>query len=199
MDSILRLSVHWDNSLTDDVRCASGAVVFIVRKFKSYPERIYRRGVSLTTAVPKRWHLKAQDSRIKASQYVPGVLAVLDNLQHSGRELIFLNQDGMAAEGAVSNIFIVRGKRVLTPCAGSGILRGVTRDTVIGLAAKRGFHVQETFLTRHEIYTAGECFMTNTSSEILPVVSVDERKIGTGKPGPVAKVLRDDFKKAVCR
>ena len=186
-DSVLRLSVHWENK-------TSGAVIFITRKFKSYAEEIYRKGVTLKTAVPRRWNLKAQDSRIKASQYTSGVMSVLDDPRSGAREYLFLNQDGLVAEGSVSNIFIVRGKRVLTPCVGSGILKGVTRDVVIGLAKKRGLEVVETFLTRHEIYTAGECFITNTSSEILPVVGVDGRKIGDGHPGEITKMLAGEFK-----
>ena len=193
-DSVLRLSVHWDPSTPLGV---AGVVLFIIRKFKSYPEEIYRKGVALKSAVPRRWSLKAQDSRIKASQYVNGVLAALDQTSSAAREMVFLSQDGYVAEGSVSNIFIVKGKRVLTPCVGSGILKGVTRDVVIELAKKRGFEVAETFLTRHEIYAADECFMTNTSSEVLPVVNVDGRGIGSGRPGAAAKILRRDFKKAV--
>jgi branched-chain amino acid aminotransferase len=185
-DAILRLSVHWLNN-------GSGAIVFMLRPFKAYPAALYKKGVTLASAVPRRWSVKAQDSRLKASQYTNGVLAVLDNLGSDTRELIFLNQDGYVAEGSVSNIFIVKGKQLLTPCAASGILKGVTRDVVIALAKKRGLKVSETFLTRHEIYTAQECFMTNTSSEVLPVVRVDARTIGDGKPGPVARNLRNDF------
>ena len=195
-DSVLRFSVHWEPSASLGV---SGAIVLMFREFKAYPEEIYRKGVTLRTGVPRRWNLKAQDSRIKVSQYTNGVLAVLDHLGTKARELIFLNQDGYVAEGSVSNLFIVNGKRILTPCVGSGILKGVTHDVVIGLARRRGWQVTETFLTRHEIYTAEECFMTNTSSEVLPVVEVDGRSIGNGKPGPVAKILRSDFKKAVGR
>ena len=115
------------------------------------------------------------------------------------------------AEGTVSNIFIVcpasaclwrssgyrdRGmeKSLLTPSTGSGILRGVTREFVMELARKRGLSVVETPLTRHDIYTAQECFLTNTSSEVLPVVRLDSRCIGNGSPGPVTRALGEDFR-----
>ena len=198
-DAMMRISVHWSSQ-------KEGRILVMIWPFKSYPESVYRKGVKLQTSVSKRWSLKAQDAQIKASQYVPGVLAQLD---HAGaaeniREHIFLDQDGFLAEGTVSNIFVVTPaksgagkKRLLTPGAASGILRGISRELVMALAKKRGFEVLETCLTRHEIYSAEECFMTNTSSEVLPVVEVDRRKIGNGKPGPVSRLLRKDFQKAV--
>ena len=99
------------------------------------------------------------------------------------------------AEGTVSNVFIVRQNALLTPSAGSGILKGVTRSFVLELALRRGIRTLETPLTRHDLYTAEECFMTNTSSEILPVVRVDGRTIGTGLPGTLTLLLGKDFKK----
>ena len=147
----------------------------------------------MTTAV-RRWTLRAQDSQIKSSAFVGGVMAFLEQGSSTAQELIFLNQEGNVSEGTISNIFIVREKRLLTPAAGSGILRGVTRGIVMDLARKRGMEVKETFFSRHDIYSAEECFMTNTSSEVLPVVSVDRRKIADGRPGSVTKILAVDFK-----
>lgn len=128
-----------------------------------------------------------------------GVLAVIDRMNNGFHELVFLNQNGMVAEGTTSNIFMVKEKRILTPSTGSGILKGVTRDVVIGLAVQRGLELWETHLTRHEFYNAEECFLTNTSSEILPAVSFDGRAIGNGVPGPVTELLRRDFKRALKR
>ncbi len=192
-DAMFRVSVHWAQS------SAEGRLVALIRPFKAYPQEIYDKGVTLKTTTSRRWTLRAQDPQIKSSQYVPGVLSEVDRSENEAdiREFIFLDQSGFVAEGTVSNLFIVKGKRVLTPATGSGILRGISRGMVIEIAQKFGFEVVETFLTRHEIYSADECFMTNTSSEVLPVVNVDERVIGTGKPGPVSKILRKKFKKAV--
>ena len=172
-------------------------LVIIIREFKSYPKTIYEKGVRLQTAVSRRWTLKAQDPQIKASQFMSGVLAYLDHGQQEAREFLLMGQG--VAEGTVSNLFIIEAaqKRILTPSVGSGILRGVTRKFVLDLAKKRGLRVVETILDRHQIYVAQECFMTNTSSEILPVTSVDGRQICPGVPGPVTKLLAKDFKKAV--
>jgi branched-chain amino acid aminotransferase len=185
-DATLRLSVHWRSR-------AQGELVLFVREFQPHPSAWYEKGVALRTAVGRRPTLKAQDPQIKSSQYVCSVLALLD---HPGvtQELLFLGPLGTVAEGSVSNIFIVKEKSLLTPSVGSGILKGVTRGFVMDLARKRGYTVRECPLTRHEIYTAEECFVTNTSSEVLPVVRVDERVIGSGWPGPVTQKLAKDFK-----
>ena len=185
---MLRVSIHWDWS-------DSGVLLAMAREFKSHPAQWYRRGVELKTAVMRRSELRADDTRIKCSQYAAGVLALLDESGPKAHELLFLSASGTVAEGTVSNIFIIKQKRVLTPSTGSGILSGVTRAFVIDLCRRRGLEVTETFLTRHDIYNADECFMTNTSSEILPVVRLDGRAIGSGRPGAMTNLLGKDFKK----
>ncbi len=192
-DASLRVAVHWNPS-TGSGRGEDGRLVLFVRPFLSHPAQWYEKGVALRTAVSRRWTLKAQDPQVKASQYVSGVLAFLDKGTLEAHELLFFGAGGTVAEGTVSNIFIVKGKRLLTPSVASGILKGVTRGVVIGLARKRGWAVVETELTRHEFYSADECFLTNTSSEVLPVVKLDGRVIGDGQPGPRTKTLGEDFK-----
>lgn len=187
-DATLRISVHWDGQ-------GGGRLVLFVRPFKSHPREWYEKGVSLRTAVQRRWTLRAQDPQIKSSQYAGGVLAYLDKGTSEAHELVFFGSGGTVAEGAVSNLFIVKRKSLLTPSVASGILKGVTRSLVLDLARKRGWPVVETELTRHEFYTADECFLTNTSSEVLPVTSLDGRTIGDGKPGRWTKTLAQDFKK----
>ena len=188
LDATLRVSVHWAGP-------GEGEILLFVREFGSHPAAWYEKGVALCTAVGRRPTLRAQDPQIKASQYVCGVLAALDRGELPAHELLFLGPLGTVAEGAVSNIFIVKEKCILTPSVGSGILKGVTRGFVMELARKRGWRVLERPLSRHEIYTADECFITNTSSEVLPVVRVDERTIGAGQPGPVTQKLAEDFRK----
>jgi branched-chain amino acid aminotransferase len=207
--ALLRASLHWPDK-------GPGMAVALVREFEEYPRRWYENGVEMNTTVSRRWTLKAQDPQIKASQFVSGVLAVLDQKnpaplrsragkygsgsQKGGAyELLFLGQGGTVAEGSVSNVFIIKSKCVLTPSVASGILKGVTRSVVIDLAGKKGLEITETCLTRHDIYTADECFMTNTSSEVLPVVRVDGREIGNGKPGAVTRLLAGEFKKEIKR
>lgn len=187
LNASLRLSIHWAPK--------EGRLLLFLRPFESHPEAWYEQGVVMRTSVSRRWTLKAQDPQIKASQYVSGVLAMLDKGALQAHELLFFGPSGTVAEGTVSNIFILRQKCLLTPSVSSGILKGVTRGIVMDLARKRGWRVLETHLTRHDLFTADECFLTNTSSEVLPVVRLDERRIGDGKPGPRTRILREDFKK----
>ena len=206
-DAMMRLSVHWKNDL-------EGIFLLIIREFHAYPRQWYEKGVSLSTAVAKRWTLRAQDPQIKSSMYMSGVMAMLDERSTAPHEFIFLNETGYVAEGSVSNLFIVcpaldkpvsiphvkggvKSKRLLTPAVSSGILRGVTRGIIIDLAKKIGLEVAETFFSRHDVYGAEECFMANTSSEVLPVVLVDGHEIGKGKPGRITQVLAQDLKKYI--
>ncbi len=187
-DALLRLSFHWDKR-------GNSAFCVIIRKFKSHPREIYEKGVSLMTSVMRRPLLRADNSQIKCSQYVGGVLAHLDRGERKTHEIIFLDQNGFVADGSVSNIFLINDKRLLTPPVSSGILRGVTREQVMHLAAALGIKTQEMSVTRHTIYSSEECFMTNTSSEVLPVTEVDGRVIGDGLPGPVTRKLAAAFKR----
>ena len=104
-----------------------------------------------------------------------------------------LNHKGEVAECTGDNVFIVRGGRLLTPPPDAGILEGITRNAVLDLAVAAGIDCREATLVRHDLYTADECFLTGTAAEVIPVVEIDGRRIGSGVPGPVTKRLTDDF------
>ena len=106
-----------------------------------------------------------------------------------------LNHKGEVAECTGDNIFLVRQRELLTPPLEAGILAGVTRDAVIDVARDAGIKVREMPLTKHDVYIADECFLTGTAAEVVPVVRVDSRPIGTGTPGPVTRELEKRFKK----
>ena len=106
-----------------------------------------------------------------------------------------LNHKGEVAECTGDNIFIVKNGGLRTPSPEAGILEGITRNAVIGLAQEAGYRVDQTALTRHDVYTADECFLTGTAAEVIAVVSLDNRAIGTGEPGPVTRDLLERFRK----
>jgi branched-chain amino acid aminotransferase len=108
-----------------------------------------------------------------------------------------LNHKGEVAECTGDNIFLVKNGRLRTPPLDAGILEGVTRNAVIELAAEAGIEVDQVPLTKHDVYTADECFLTGTAAEVVPVVKVDDRTIGNGKPGPVTSKLTERFHKLV--
>jgi branched-chain amino acid aminotransferase len=106
---------------------------------------------------------------------------------------MMLNHKGEVAECTGDNIFIVRGKQVATPPLEAGILAGITRDAVLELAFREGMNTAEVPLTKHDVYVADEVFLTGSAAEVVPVVKIDGRTIGDGKPGPVSKLLKVKF------
>ena len=130
-----------------------------------------------------RNHFSALDPKIKSLNYLNNILAKLESLQAGAGEALMLNKDGYVAECAGDNIFIFKGNTLLTPPASAGILIGITRNVVMELATKMGIQVKEYLMTRYDLYIADECFLTGTAAEIIPVVKIDGRIIGTGKPG----------------
>ncbi|MCG3175774.1 MAG: Branched-chain-amino-acid aminotransferase [Candidatus Omnitrophica bacterium] len=184
-EALARVALHWD-------REGGCSVSLILRPYAgAAPERL-ERGVELMTVAGRRGPAHGQDWRLKASDYVSGVLAHLDTEAMDGApgpERLFLTPEGYVSETTVANVFIVKGKRLLTPMPGSGILVGVTRSAVLETAPLLGLEPVETLLTRHDLYTADECFLTSASCEALPVVRVDGRTIGSGRPGPLTRQL----------
>ena len=105
-----------------------------------------------------------------------------------------LNHLGYVAEATGDNIFLVRGRTLITPPAWCGCLIGITRNAVMKIAADNGFEVRESVLTRYDLYTADEVFLTGTAAEIVPVVEIDKRAIGGGVPGAGTKQLMHLFR-----
>ncbi len=177
----------------DPNRCSNPQVIIITDHIALYPEEYYRDGLSIITVSTVRNHPAALSPRIKSLNYLNNILAKIEGLQAGCIEALMLNHKGEVAECTGDNIFIVRNGRLLTPPNEAGILEGITRDAVIGLAREAGLEVQEVPLTKHDVYIADECFLTGTAAEIVPVVKVDSRTIGDGKPGPITRNLMDRF------
>ena len=146
-----------------------------------------------------RNHPNALNPRIKSLNYLNNILAKIEALRSGCTEAIMLNKDGFVAECTGDNIFIVKGKALLTPPEHAGILVGVTRQVVMELAGAAGVTPAEKDLSRFDLYVADECFLTGTAAEIVPVVSIDGRDIGKGRPGPVTLRLRELFREQTSR
>jgi len=147
------------------------------------------------TASTIRNHPAALSPRIKSLNYLNNILARIEGTDAGSVEALMLNHKGEVAECTGDNIFIVKRKVLMTPPSDAGILEGITRNAVMRLAREAGMDVREPTMTRHDIYTADECFLTGTAAEIVPVVSLDGRAIGTGEPGPVTQDLLLRFRK----
>ena len=177
----------------DPNRCSNPCVIIITDHIALYPPQRYQEGMEIVTASTMRNHAAALSPRIKSLNYLNNIMAKLEGLQAGCVEALMLNHKGEVAECTGDNIFVVRGGRLLTPPPDAGILEGITRGAVMDLAHAAGIDCRETTLVRHDLYTADECFLTGTAAEVIPVVDIDGRPIGTGAPGPVTARLTRDF------
>lgn len=173
----------------DPNRTSHPQIIIIADHIALYPKEFYEKGLEIVTASTIRNHSAALSPRIKSLNYLNNILAKIEGLRAGCIEALMLNHKGEVAECTGDNIFIVRHGDVITPPLDAGILDGITRQTVIMLAREEGLNVYERAMTRHDVFTANECFLTGSAAEIIPVVKVDDRVIGAGKPGPVTKDL----------
>ena len=194
-DGYVRLVVtRGAGTLGLDIRRTSDPqVIIIADTITLYPQEIYEEGMKLVTASTIRNHPQALSPKIKSLNYLNNILAKIEGTDTGAVEALMLNHKGEVAECTGDNLFIVKNGAIKTPSPESGILEGITRNAVIRLARGVGLSVDETTLTRHDIYVADECFLTGTAAEVIAVVSLDGRTIGNGKPGPITQDLRRGF------
>jgi branched-chain amino acid aminotransferase len=179
--------------------CSAPQVIIITDSIQLYPREYYETGLEVVTASTVRNHPNALSPRIKSLNYLNNILAKIEGIQAGVIEAIMLNASGFVAECTGDNIFVVEGGRVATPPVHAGILEGITRQVVFGLAGRLGIAAVERDITRFDLYVADECFLTGTAAEIVPVVRVDNRAIGNGKPGPVTLKLLKEFRDETTR
>jgi branched-chain amino acid aminotransferase len=137
---------------------------------------------------------EALNPQVKSLNYLNNILAKIEAINCGYDEAIMLDALGYVAECTGDNIFIVKNNHLYTPPQCMGTLRGITRDAVLEIAKQSRIPVHEHVLTRHEVYNSDECFLTGTAAEIIPVVKVDGRTIGTGKPGKMTTELLAEFR-----
>lgn len=171
-----------------------GAVIIIVDKIALYPEKFYKEGLRILTVPTVRNLPEAVNPQIKSLNYLNNILAKIEAVNAGYDEAIMLDSLGYVAECTGDNIFIVKNNHLYTPPQCMGTLRGITRDAVLEISRRDKIQTHEHVITRHEVYISDECFLTGTAAEIVPVVNVDHRVIGTGKPGKVTLNLMRKFK-----
>lgn len=174
----------------DPRRCPKPSVIIIAATIQLYPEKYYQEGLTIVTVPTTRNLVNSVNPAIKSLNYLNNILARIEANNAGVEEAIMLNSDGFVAECTGDNVFIVQKGKLFTPPLSAGALYGITRNTVLDVAKDLGIPSGEPNLTRYDIYNADEMFLTGTAAEIIPVVKVDGRVIGTGKPGPfTAKLL----------
>jgi branched-chain amino acid aminotransferase len=198
-DAYIRLIVtRGAGSLGLDIRRTSNPqVIVIADSIQLYPKELYDRGLDIVTAGTIRNHPQALNPRVKSLNYLNNIMARLEGTLAGCEEALMLNHKGEVAECTGDNIFVVHNKVISTPPLDAGILDGVTRGAVIELARAAGLTLHERSMTRHDLYIADEMFLTGTAAELIPVIKLDGRSIGTGKPGPVFKDLLERFRRLV--
>ncbi|MEI6239366.1 MAG: branched-chain-amino-acid transaminase [Planctomycetia bacterium] len=177
----------------DPNRTKNPQVIVIADTISLYPREFYEQGLKIVTAATQRVQSAALSPRIKSLNYLNNIMAKLEGLRAGCVEALMLNHKGEVAECTGDNVFVVRSGILLTPPPDAGILEGITRNAVMELAHEAGIDCREATLTRHDLYTADECFLTGTAAEVIPVVDIDGRAIGSGVPGPVTKRLTTAF------
>ena len=176
-------------------KCPKPTVFIIADKITLYPDELYRNGLKIITVPTRRNVPEALNPNIKSLNYLNNILAKIEAKNGGAEEALMLDQNGFVAECTGDNIFIVQNGELSTPPAYVGTLDGITKQTVQYLAGKLGISNRETVITRFDLYNSDECFLTGTAAEVIPVVEVDTRVIGTGKPGSMTLRLIDEFHK----
>jgi branched-chain amino acid aminotransferase len=173
----------------DPRKCKTAQVFIIADKITLYPEELYEKGLEVITVATRRNIAEALEPKIKSLNYLNNIHAKIEANRAGVLEALMLTNQGYICEGTGDNIFIYRRGELLTPPAYLGILEGITREAIIELAVREGIPLKEVPFTRHDLYVSEECFLTGTAAEVIPVIEVDQRLIGSGKPGPITKKL----------
>ncbi|HAB17337.1 MAG TPA: branched-chain-amino-acid transaminase [Verrucomicrobiales bacterium] len=173
----------------DPRRCPKASVIIIASTIQLYPDKYYQEGLTIVTVPTTRMLVNSVNPAIKSLNYLNNVLARIEANNAGVEEAIMLNTEGFVAECTGDNVFIVQKGRLYTPPLSAGALYGITRNTVLDCARELGITSSEPNLTRYDLFIADEMFLTGTAAEIVPVVKVDGRVIGTGRPGPVTAKL----------
>lgn len=181
----------------DPALCPVPTTVIVAKQFKDYPAEHFERGVSLAIVNTRRNHPLALSPSIKGTNFLNNILAKIESIRAGAYEAVMLNWEGYVAEGTISNIFFAKAGVLYTPNLETGILEGVTRGLVLDLARKERIEAREALIPPDQLLQAEECFITNTTVEVMPVTKIDNRAIGNGKPGPITGKLRNAYKNEV--
>jgi branched-chain amino acid aminotransferase len=178
----------------DPRKCPVASIFIIADKITLYPEEFYRNGMEIITVPTRRNIPEALNPCIKSLNYLNNIMAKIEAIHGGVHEALMLNSEGYVTECTGDNIFIVRDNVLLTPPTWVGALKGITRDVAMKLAKENKIEVMEEVLTRYDLYTADECFLTGTAAEIIPIIKIDSRIIGTGKPGDITMKIMQQFR-----
>jgi branched-chain amino acid aminotransferase len=199
LDAYIRLIVSRGvgNLGLDPFKCGRPQVIVIAEQLALYPKEFYEKGLEIVTVATRRNRSDVLNPKIKSLNYLNNVLVKIEAHLAGVSEALMLNTEGYVAECSGDNVFIVKRDELWTPPSSLGALEGITRNAIIELAREQGYVVREEAFTRHDVYVADEVFLTGTAAEVIPVVKVDGRVIGDGKPGKHTHRLLEAFRRLV--
>jgi branched-chain amino acid aminotransferase len=174
--------------------CRKPTIIVIASKITLYPPEYYEKGLEIVTVPTRRTHVESLNPRVKSCNYLNNILAKIEASIGGALEALMLDHNGYVNECTGDNVFLVKDGALITPPLYQCGLRGITRDVVIEVAREKGIVVREEPFTRFDVFDADECFLTGTAAEVIPVVRVDKRPIGTGRPGAMTKRLNKVFR-----
>ncbi|MFK5924296.1 MAG: branched-chain-amino-acid transaminase [Verrucomicrobiota bacterium] len=174
--------------------CEKASLIIIASKIALYDEEKYQQGLTVVTCGTRRPAPAALSPSVKSLNYLNNIMAKIEAINAGAEEGVMLNEQGFVAECTGDNIFIVKEGKIYTPPVTAGGLNGITRRVVMDLAREEGFELFEQDLTRYELYTADEFFLSGTAAEVVPVATYDGRQIGSGQIGPVTLRLMEFFR-----
>ena len=174
--------------------CGPSNVIIIADEIQLYPEEFYENGLKIISVPTRRINSSALPPAIKSLNYLNNILAKIEAKRVGFQEALMLNDKGEVAECTGDNVFILSKGVLFTPPLDAGSLRGITRATVLDLADELEVPFREQALTRYDLWTADECFLTGTAAEVIPCVEVDHRPIGNGQPGEMTRRFITSFR-----
>ena len=177
--------------------CDKSTVIIIADSISLYPDEKYKEGLKLITCSTRRTAPAALSPSVKSLNYLNNVMAKVEAIFADAEEGLMLNEQGFVAECTGDNIFVVRDGKIKTPPSSAGALPGITREVIFDIAGNLGVAIEESQMTRYDIYAADECFLTGTAAEVIAAVSLDRRLIGNGKPGPITEKFIESFRNIV--
>lgn len=183
----------------DPANCKKPTIICIVDDLKLYPAEFYTKGIQAVTASTRQISPGVFDARIKSLNYLNNILAKIEARRAGALEAVMLNEHGFVAECTGDNIFIVKRGALLTPPLSDGALAGITREAILEIAATLSIPASEAHLTRFDLFNADECFLSGTGAELIPVVSIDDRRIGDGGPGKISLRILEAFRKIITK
>ena len=177
--------------------CPTPSMFIIASGITLYPAELYENGLEVVTCSTRRPTPASLSPQVKSLNYLNNVMAKVEALKAGAKEGLMLNEQGYVAECTGDNVFIVKKDEVITPPVSDGSLDGITRQVIFELCAELGITIREKSMARYDVYTADESFLTGTAAETIPMVKLDEREIGDGKPGPISLKLIEAYRQKV--